>query len=212
MWPEHAVRPSSPARSPADPAVTHHHPGTLHVLHLPTPLAVAACLASAAVALFHLARLIHLARLSTVASRSGRGELFVPAEIGHVAVAGGMAVMFAGPHRINSSMPFAIGYLALAGLLLSVVVAHPRCREPSQWACCSLLVVEAVAMACMAAAGRWPVGDLTGWFVAVFAVAGLSAAGGPLVRRVRPARVGAPAITPTTSRLVMTGGMLLMLL
>ncbi|MCK9921458.1 DUF5134 domain-containing protein [Frankia sp. AgPm24] len=173
-----------------------------HAMRLSGPWAAAACLAAIAVALFHLGRL---------ASAPARRRLFVPAELGHVAVAAAMAVMFGGPPRVVSSLPFAAGCLALAGLLLVVVMVHPACCAPSEWSCCSLLVVEAAAMGCMAGAGRWPVGDLTDWFVVVFAGAALAAVGGPLLRRFRPAWAGVPSITPVASRLVMAGGMLIML-
>jgi hypothetical protein len=75
-----------------------------------------------------------------------------------------------------------------------------------------MLVVEALAMACMSGAWGVPAGDLTAWFVVVFAGAALAALGGPPARRVVPAWAGAPSLTPVGSRLVMSAGMLVMLM
>ncbi|WP_131771057.1 DUF5134 domain-containing protein [Candidatus Protofrankia californiensis] len=183
--------------------MTHQHGETGHALHLAGPVAVVACLASAAVALFHLRLLVRAA--------SHRGQWFLPAETGHVAVAAGMAVMFAGPLWMTSSALFAAAYLGLALAVLVLLLVHPVCRIPSLWSSCSMLVVEALAMAYMSGAGGRPVGDLTGWFVVVFAGAGLAAVGGLLVRRVAPAWAGAAPVAPVGTRLVMYAGMMLML-
>jgi hypothetical protein len=183
--------------------MTHHHAEMVHAAGLAGPVAVVVAVASAAVALFHLRRLVRTAH--------GRHGLFVPAEVGHVSVAAGMAVMVAGPRWMVSSAPFAVAYLGLAMVLLVLVMTHPACCTPSMWSCCSLLVVEALAMAYMSGAGESPVGDLTAWFVVVFAVAGLATVGGLLARRMVPASAGAPPVIPVGSRLVMSAGMLLML-
>jgi hypothetical protein len=184
--------------------MTHQHGETVSALHLGGSVAAAACVASAAVALYHLGRLARAAL--------GRRRLFVPGEVGHVAVAGGMAVMFAGPRWLVSSAPFALAYLGLALVLLALVMIRPVCCTRSRWSCCSMLVVEALAMACMAGAWGVPAGDLTGWFVVVFAGAALAALGGPLARRTVPGWAGAPPLTPVGSRLVMSAGMLVMLM
>jgi Domain of unknown function (DUF5134) len=183
--------------------MTHQHAELVHTVGLAGPVAVVAAVASAAVALVHLGRLARVA--------VGRQRRFVPAEVGHVTVAAGMAVMVAGPRWVVSSAPFAAAYLGLAVVLLALVLTRPACCVPSLWSCCSMLVIEALAMAYMSGAGGSPVGDLTGWFVVVFAGAALAAVGGPLVRRMAPAWAGAPPITPAGSRLVMSAGMLLML-
>jgi hypothetical protein len=184
--------------------MTPQHGEMVHALHLGGPVAVVACVASAAVALFHLGRLARAAL--------GRQRLFVPAEVGHVAVAGGMAVMFAGPRWWVSSAPFALAYLGLALVLLGLVMSRSVCCTSSRWSCCSMLVVEALAMACMSGAWGAPAGDLTGWFVVVFAGAALVALGGPPARRMLPAWAGGPPLTPVGSRLVMSAGMLVMLM
>ncbi|MCK9895865.1 DUF5134 domain-containing protein [Frankia sp. AgB32] len=143
---------------------------------------------------------------------------FVPAEFGHMAIAAGMVVMFVGPAAWSSSAAFACAYLLLAGVYLLLVLTHPACCEPARWSCCSMLVIEALAMSCMARAGRWPVGelgdpnDLSGWFIVVFAASAVAAVGGPLLRRAASGQSPAPSpVTPITSRLVMAAGMLLML-
>jgi hypothetical protein len=184
--------------------MTHPHAELVPALGLTGPVAVVAAVASAAVALFHLGRLARAA--------VGGERRFVPAEVGHMSVAAGMAVMVAGPRWLVSSAPFAAGYLGLAVVLLAVVLTRPACCTPSLWSCCSMLVIEALAMVYMSGAGGSPVGDVTGWFVVVFAGAALAAVGGPLVRRMAPAWAGSPPITPVGSRLVMSTGMLLMLM
>ncbi|WP_051054120.1 DUF5134 domain-containing protein [Frankia sp. QA3] len=213
------MRPGARHLPPA--AVTHHHPAALSSQQLPAAVALAAAVATGIVALFHASRIVtddgqahHVPAFVRRVLR-GRAAAFVPVEIGHTIIAVGMVVMFADPSGAASSAAFALIYLALAGVFLVLVLTNPACCEPARWSCCSMLVVEALAMACMARAGRWPVGDLgdlSGWFAVVFTVAAVAAVGGPLLRRVRPAWDAAPApITPVASRLVMAGGMLLML-
>jgi hypothetical protein len=183
--------------------MTHQHGEVVPALHLGGPVAAVACAASAAVALFHLWRLVR--------ATLGRERGYLPAEVGHVSVAAGMAVMFVGPRWLVSSAPFALACLGLALVLLAVVMTRSECCTASLWSCCSMLVVEALAMAYMSGAWGAPAGDLAGWFTVVFAGAALAALGGPLVRRMAPAWAGTPPITPIASRLVMSAGMLLML-
>jgi hypothetical protein len=222
------MRPGVRHRPPA--TVTHHHSAALSSQQLPTAVALVAAVAMGIVALFHATRIVtddgrahHVPGFVRQLLR-GRAAAFVPVEIGHTIIAVGMAVMFVGPSGVASSGGFALTYLALAGVFLVLVLTNPACCEPARWSCCSMLVVEALAMACMARAGRWPVGDLgdlgdlgnpgdlSDWFAVVFAVAAAAAVGGPLLRRARPAWDAAPApITPAASRLIMAGGMLLML-
>ncbi|THJ68341.1 DUF5134 domain-containing protein [Candidatus Frankia alpina] len=212
-------------RHPPPAAVTHQHSAALSSQQLPAAVALAAAVATGIVALFHATRIVtgagrahHVPAFARRVLR-GRSAAFVPVEIGHTIVAVGMAIMFVGPSGLASSGAFALTYLVLAGVFLVLVLTNPACCEPAQWSCCSMLVVEALAMACMAHAGRWPVGDLgdrgdlSGWFAVVFAVAAVAAVGGPLLRRAWPAWDAIPApITPAASRLLMAGGMLLMLL
>jgi hypothetical protein len=203
--------------------VTHHHVAT-STPQLPTAVALVAATLSAIVAVFHATRIIaddgRAHHLPGIVRRLLRGRLtFVPAEIGHTAIAVGMVLMFVGPAAWVFSDAFALAYLALASIFLLLVLTNPACCEPARWSCCSMLVVEALAMACMARAGRWPVGDLgdlgdlSGWFAVVFTVSAIVAVGGPLVRRTASTGATGPVpITPVASRLVMAIGMLLMLL
>ncbi|OAA23872.1 hypothetical protein UG55_103314 [Frankia sp. EI5c] len=149
-------------------------------------------------------------------------------EVGHVLVAAGMAVMFTGPERVVGSWPFVAVYLTLAVSLLVVVVTHPQCGLPGVWSCCAMLVVEAAAMACMSGAvgfAGWPVGvdGAAGtWCVVLFAGACLVALVGlparraarssarPLVARLM--RVFPEPVVPRATRLIMSGGMVLMFL
>ncbi|TFE33777.1 DUF5134 domain-containing protein [Frankia sp. B2] len=192
--------------------MTHHHPAAAHALAPPQAVAVVAAAVCALLAMFHAGR------LAGALARARRRAVYPPVEIGHTVVAAGMAVMFVGPRWMTSSVVFAVAYLALAGVFFLLVLTDPTC-EPSRWSCCSMLVIEGLAMACMARAGRWPVDDSTGltnltdWFAVIFAAAVVAAVGGPLVRRVRPGWVThPPPATSAASRLVMAGAMLLMLL
>ncbi len=201
--------------------MTHHHPAAAYALAPPQAVAVVAAVACVLLAMFHAGR------LADALVRARRRAVYPPAEIGHTVVAAGMAVMFVGPRWMTSSVVFAVAYLALAGVFFLLVLTDPTCElvltdptcEPSRWSCCSMLVIEGLAMAYMARADRWPVGDSTGltnltdWFAVIFTVAVLAAIGGPLVRRGRPGWVThTPPVTSATSRLVMAGAMLLMLL
>ncbi|MCL9792855.1 DUF5134 domain-containing protein [Frankia sp. AgKG'84/4] len=202
--------------------MTHHHV-LLRSPQLPTAVTLVAATLTAIVAAWHAARILGddggAAHLPGSARRLRRGHVvFVPAEFGHLAVATGMVVMFVGPGAWVSSGAFALGFLLLAGLFLLLVLTHPACCEPARWSCCSMLVIEALAMSCMSRAGRWPVGefdgldDLSGWFTVVFAASAIAAVGGPLMRRALSGRSpGHRPVTPVTSRVVMAAGMLLML-
>ncbi|SNQ45958.1 conserved membrane hypothetical protein [Frankia canadensis] len=230
-------------RAPASAraAVRHDHLAS-PTTHLPAAVTVTAAMAAALVAAFHLVRIgggVRRARRPEASPRraSDRGSTFprramfparaafapsarfVPVEAGHALTAAGMAVMFAGPAGWATSDGFAVGYLLLAGIFLTLILTSSSCCEPARWSCCSMLVVESLAMACMARAGRWPVGDLgdlgdlAGWFAVIFAASAVLAVAGPLLRRSVSAWGGAPApLTPAASRLVMATGMLLMLL
>lgn len=205
-------------------AVSHDHLAS-STPHLPTVVSVVAATAAALVAVFHAARITRRVEGSRhpavpVLSRPGsRWAMFAPLEAGHAAIAGGMAVMFVSPSGWGSSDWFALTFLVLAVVFLALILASPACCQPGPWSCCSMLVVEALAMASMARAGRWPVGDLTdlddlsGWFAVIFAASAAVAIAGPVLRRTVSAWSGAPpSLTPAASRLVMATGMLLMLL
>ncbi|MCK9877464.1 DUF5134 domain-containing protein [Frankia sp. Ag45/Mut15] len=203
--------------------VNHDHL-TRSATGLPTSVAVLAAVLAGIVGLYHAARL-----LGPVAGRVVGGRpRFVPAETGHTIVAAGMVVMFVGPAGWWRSPAFALGFAGIALVFLTLVVTGPACCEPARWSCCSMLVVESLAMACMARAGQWPMaefgmaGDLSGWFIVVFAVSAASALVGSLPRRAwawmraRPLSAGpvlpaAVPITPAASRLVMAAAMLVML-
>ncbi|CUU58004.1 hypothetical protein Ga0074812_11632 [Parafrankia irregularis] len=149
-------------------------------------------------------------------------------EVAHVLVAAGMAVMFVGPPRLIGAWPFFAVYLALALVMLAMVVLHPHCGTPGVWSCCAMVVVESAAMACMSGAvgfAGWPLrtdGALGAWCVAVFAGACLVALVGLPARwaaRTSARRITAwlvrafpDPVVPRGTRLVMSGGMVLMFL
>ncbi|WP_230203026.1 DUF5134 domain-containing protein [Parafrankia discariae] len=198
------------------------------------PLALAAGVASILVAVIHLWRMRALFRRPVAAGGPHTHASAVDGWIegGHVLVAAGMAVMFTGPGRLVGSWPFLALYLALTVALLVGLVAHPRCSAPGMWSCCALLVVEAAAMACMSGAASvagWPLrtdGAIGVWCVVVFGGAALVALAGlparrfaapparPPVRELAARLIGIfpEPVVPRGSRLVMSGGMILMLL
>ncbi|CAO5174897.1 DUF5134 domain-containing protein [Frankia sp. AiPs1] len=199
---------------------------------LPVAVTVVAAALAAVVGLFHAVRVLGVDRgwsrwsrlpepvRRVVGDQTGLdpSARFVPAEIGHTVVAAGMVVMFVGPASWSASLAFTLGCVALALAFLVLVLTGPACCEPARWSCCSMLVVEFLAMACMARAGRWPMadfgapGDLSGWLIVVFAVSAASALVGSAARRAWAAHpVRTAPITPAASRLVMASAMLIML-
>lgn len=208
--------------------MTHDHSVAADVVWLAGPVAVVAGLASAAVALVHLWRL----RLMLRPVPAPRGPAATRAdgwiEVGHVLVAAGMAVMFAGPAWVVGSWPFLAVYVTLAATMLGVVVAHPHCGVPGVWSCCAMLVVEATAMACMSGAvgfAGWPLrtdGAIGAWGVVLFAAACLVALVGLPARRAAGTSTRGPVawfmrafpepVVPRSTRLIMSGGMVLMFL
>ncbi len=194
-------------------AVVHDHGGSSVALVGATgALATVACTVCAAVAAFHLRR------LTTAAA--GRKLFPISVEAGHLAVAAGMAVMFAAPHAL-AAPGFTWAYLGVALVFLALIVAHPHSGRPPYWWCHSMLFIEALAMACMSGAGGWWGADLAGWFTAVFFAAGLVAAGRIVLRRTPFAGAGGVSGAGTGtgslqisagSQLAMAAGMLLMLL
>ncbi|MCM3885897.1 DUF5134 domain-containing protein [Frankia sp. R82] len=211
-----------------------HLTRTSAVTGLPTSVAVLVAALAGVVGAYHAVRLVVTVPEGAssmprpVRRVIGGRPRFVPAEIGHTVLAAGMVVMFVGPPSWSGSPAFALGYGALAVAFLALVVTGPACCEPARWSCCSMLVVESLAMACMARAGRWPMaefgtaGDLSGWFIVVFAVSAAGALAGSLPRRAwawaRPLSATGPVlpavvpITPAASRLVMATAMLVMLM
>ncbi|OHV27684.1 DUF5134 domain-containing protein [Parafrankia soli] len=215
--------------------MTHRHPVAADLVPLAGPLAVAAGVASIIVAMIHLWRMRALFRRPVAADgpRTHASAADGWIEGGHVLVAAGMAVMFTGPARLVGSWPFLALYLALTAALLVGLVTHPRCSAPGMWSCCALLVVEAAAMACMSGAAcvaGWPLrtdGAIGAWCVVIFGGACLAALAGPSARRfaapppprprvrelaARLIRIFPEPVVPRGSRLIMSGGMILMLL
>lgn len=208
--------------------MTDHHSIATGVVTLSGPITILAGLASAAVALVHLWRLraITWPRPGTATTGGPRADGWI--EAGHVLVAGGMAVMFVGPAEVVGSWVFLTVYAALAVTMLAVVLVHPHCGTPGVWSCCAMLVVESTAMACMSGAvafAGWPLrtdGALGAWGVALFAGACLVALVGlPARRAARTSARGLAAwlvrafpepVVPRGTRLIMSGGMVLMFL
>lgn len=181
----------------------HDHSGSTAVVVGTTGVVAAmACAVCAVIAILHLRRLA----LAT-ASR----KLFpISVEAGHVAMAVGMAVMFAAP-RALAAPGYTWAYLVMALVFLALIVVHPHSGHPSHWWCHSVLFVEAVAMAGMAGASGWLAADLASWFVVIFLVAGAVAAGQIVLRRTAFAGGdhGSPILAG--SQLAMSTGMIVML-
>lgn len=173
-------------------------------------VAAVSCAVCAAVAIFHLRR------FATAAA--DRKPVPISVEAGHLAVAVGMAVMFAAPHSL-AAPGYSWGYLGVALTLLMLIIVHPHSGHPSHWWCHAMLFVDALAMALMSGPGGWWSAELAGWFVAVFLVAGLVAAGRIVLYRISFADIarvvrsgGGSSPTPAGSQLAMSAGMLVMLL
>jgi hypothetical protein len=161
--------------------------------------------ANLAVTLALLVRLAGPARL--------RGPGFGPVmESGHVALAAGMAYMFAptGWQRLPARA-LAAGYLGLSLFYLAYTMVGPCTVSRSRWHCRVLAVIESLAMAYMFTYGSWGSTDLTAGLRLVFAAVAVVATG----RLLLGGRLAMPeGVSPTTlgARTVMASGMLAMLL
>jgi hypothetical protein len=204
-----------------------HHDMTVRLAAASPVLAWPVCVLLGAIGLFHVARLGQMLAVRrailgaatslagpevTASSPASSSDAFLPAECGHILLAAGMAVMLVGSPRLTMSRSFTLGFVVLGLGLLGVLLLDRRCCQPRLWGCCTMLILEAFAMAAMAAG--WMTGGFLRTATVYFAVMAAVGAARLAVRipgfplGIGTRRMGPP---PALTQLAMAAGMLVML-